>query len=84
MTCEGCANELNGTCYCDRTVYQQIQQTGGHRIARMQKDYCPRYRQATPEEKERIRRQAEWWQKGEAAEWDVDEMIGVEEEKECP
>ena len=63
MLCESCQNELNGQCYCGRTVYQQIEQTGGHAVDMAKRTNCSRYRYAEPEEKERMRREAEGHQK---------------------
>lgn len=59
--CEYCQNELNGACYARRTVYQQIEQKGGHVIDAAKRESCPRYRHAEPEEKEAMRREAAWY-----------------------
>lgn len=61
MLCDSCANELNRQCYGNRTVYQQIEQTGGHAIDAATRESCPRYRYAEPEEKEALRREAAWY-----------------------
>ncbi len=61
MLCDSCANELNRQCYCNRTVYQQIEQTGGHAIDAAKREHCSRYRYATQEEKESLRREADWF-----------------------
>lgn len=63
MLCDSCQNELNGQCYCNRTAYQQVEQKGGHVIDAAKREYCPRYRYATPEEKEGMRKEAEWYRR---------------------
>lgn len=61
MLCESCRNELNGLCYCNRTVYQMIEQKGGHKIGFTAITSCPRYQHDDPEEKDALRKETAWY-----------------------
>lgn len=79
MLCNSCANELNRQCYCKRTVYQMVEQQGGRIIYEPGLKQCGAYRYAPPEEKEALRREAEWYQRLKAVDFNVDELLRKKE-----
>ncbi len=71
--CEYCQNELNGACYAIRTVYQQIEQKGGRKLYR-DVHVCHMYDRTTAEHKRHMEREAEWYQRLKAVDFNVDRL----------
>ena len=80
MLCDSCRHELYGQCFCNRTVYQQIEGMGGYTLKNIMVERCPRYERESAEKKQHMKQEAEWHRELKAVDFEVDKLFKENED----